>query len=97
MIKVRVLGACSVAYLYLPGRHQVNYVVFAVLVLLVAGCASPEVSKQVAVKMRCTQETPTGSLLPVTRCRSEQQAQSEADAAEKALQRSRSVTTAPTQ
>lgn len=55
---------------------------FVFAAMLVAGCAAP-VADQVgnAAATRCTRELPTGSNIPVTRCRSVEDAEREAEAA----------------
>lgn len=43
------------------------------LALLTSACAVTPESTQEASKLRCTKEAPTGSSLPVTRCRSQEE------------------------
>jgi hypothetical protein len=54
-----------------------------VALLALAGCASepPEPPPQRAAGMKCTKETPTGSHIPVTRCRSAAQIAAEEEEA----------------
>ncbi|MBQ0929445.1 hypothetical protein KAK07_14510 [Ideonella sp. 4Y16] len=52
---------------------------------LLAACASPETPAGSASQQICTREAPLGSNIPVTRCRSAEQAAREGDAARSAL------------
>lgn len=69
------------------------------VVLSVVGCATPEADGPKKAALQCTRETPTGSNLPVTRCRSVEDVALEkasVGTADDALGRSRSIIHGPT-
>ncbi len=71
-----------------------NRFTFVGLALLLGGCAGPaQESSNTASTTTCTRETPTGSNLAVTRCRSREEAERDAQAAREtrdAIDRARS-------
>ncbi len=71
-----------------------NQFAFVGLALLLGGCAGPAPdSTTAATAITCTRETPTGSNLSVTRCRSKEEVERDAEAAREtrdAIDRARS-------
>jgi len=66
--------------------------------LSIVGCAAPAADAPKSAALQCTRETPTGSNLPVTRCRSVEDMAREkgsVETADDALGRSRSMYRGP--
>lgn len=64
-------------------RTLIRMLGLASMLALVSACSSPPADGQSAnAQMNCTRETPTGTSIPVVRCRTAQQAERDREAAQ---------------